>query len=571
MISRRTLSGISILTLALLYLAGSAGNALGQCQTSQIDKIADSSPFPQSFFGHATAIEGDVAVVGAYKDWTVDREAGTVFVYRHNGSGWIEEAELVPSDLAADDEFGVSVGVSGNTIVVGSHFDDDKGEDSGSAYVFTFDGRTWSQAAKLTASDGVPYDNFGYSVAIDGELIVVGANLDDDAGGNSGSAYIYERPTGGWSDMRETAKLTSSDAATNDEFGKSVSIDRETVVIGAHYDSSVSASLCGAVYLFQLKNSEWMEQAKLTASDPADQDRLGISVSIDGDLVAAGAWGDDDDGLQSGSVYLFEKPPGVWRDMTQTAKLTASDAVDGDHFGWSVAVNGDHVVVGAPAHLMDGSGYGAAYAFDRPAAGWTDMTETAMYTASDGAQDDEYGTSVAVSGERFVVGAPFHKTGNSYGAGAAYINGGLSDCQPNGILDACDLALGSSRDYDSDGIPDECEGPGEASGNIGWSMTIAKGEDGQISLFWEASCISTDDDYEIYEGTIGDFASHGSKYCSTGGARQMSFLPAEGGCYYLVVPASAICEGSYGIDSEGWERLSGTDACLPQVTTSCSE
>jgi hypothetical protein len=538
---------------------------------SQIDKIADSSPFPQSFFGHAMAIEGDVAVVGAYRDWTVERQAGTVFVFRHNGSGWIEEAELVPSDLAADDEFGVSVGVSGNAIVVGSHLDDDNGGNSGSAYVFTFDGRTWTQAAKLTASDGVPYHNFGYAVAIDGENIVVGANLDDDAGANSGSAYIFERPTGGWSDMRETAKLTASDAAANDEFGNSVSIDRETVVIGVHHGSSAGGLWCGAVYLFQLKNSGWTEQAKLTASDAADQDRLGISVSIDGDVVVAGAWGDDDGGLHSGSVYLFEKPPGVWKDMTETAKLTASDAVDGDHFGWSVAVDGDHVVVGAPAHLMDGSGYGAAYAFDRPAAGWTDMTETAMYTASDGAQYDDYGTAVAVSGERFAVGAPFHETGSTYAAGAAYINGGLADCQPNGILDACDLAMGTSRDYDADGIPDECEGPGDASGNVGWSLRMMKGEVDQISLSWEASCVGTDDDYEIYEGLIGDFAGHGSKYCSTGGTRQMSFVPAEEDSYYIVVPASAICEGSYGIDSEGEERPGGMDPCLPQVTTSCSE
>jgi hypothetical protein len=567
---RRTLAGLMTTAIAVQVIAGGVGTARGQCQAQQIAKLSDSTPFAQYFFGHSVAMDGDVVVIGAYRDWTADHEAGAVFVYRYSGSGWVEEAQFLAADAASDDEFGVSVGVSGNTIVVGSHFDDGGGVDSGAAYVFLFDGSRWKQVAKLTASDTMAYDNFGYSVAIDGDVVAVGANLDDHDGGvNSGSAYIFEKPGGGWTDMTETVKLVASDAEVNDEFGKSISVSDDTAVIGAHYDTTGSADLSGSAYVFRNGVSGWTQAAKLTASDPSDQDRFGLSVAIDGDVVVAGAWADDDGGTQTGSAYVFDRPLGGWTDMIQTAKLTASDAEAGDHLGWSVAVDGDHVVVGAPAHLWDGSGYGTAYVYERPAGGWADAIETARYTASDHAQDDAYGNSVAVDGFRAVVGAPFHKTAGYYGAGASYIHGGLADCQPNGVLDTCDVAGSTSADDNANGVPDECEAAGGGSGTVKESLIADKAGEDEITLFWDVSCIGTDNHYAIYEGTLGDFSSHSARFCSISGEVQITFLPAEGDTYYLVVPRSAVQEGSYGLDGDGQERPAAVEPCLPRVTAEC--
>ena len=190
---------------------------------------------------------------------------------------WIQQAKLTAGDGAADDRFGYSVAISGDTIVVGAPWDDDNGTNSGSAYVFVKPGSGWAdmtQTAKLTAADGAADDSLGYSVAISGDTIVVGAAWDDDNGIDSGSAYVFVQPGGGWADMTQTAKLTAGDGAANDFFGISVAISSDTIVLGAYYD--------------------------------------------------------DDNGTDSGSAYVFVQPGGGWADMTQTAKLTAGDGAAND-------------------------------------------------------------------------------------------------------------------------------------------------------------------------------------------------------------------------------------------------
>ena len=302
---------VDVVVLILFSLAA-VSTAQAQCQGPEIAKLNDTGPGSQYFFGQSVAIDGDVAVVGAYRDWTATRQAGAVLVYRFDGSAWTQEAKLIPTDIGDDDEFGISVGVSGDTLVVGSHFDDDGGKDSGSAYVFTYDGANWQQSAKLSASDAVGWDNFGYSVAIDGDVIVVGANLEDVNGINSGAAYLFEKPAGGWVTTTETAKLSAGDGEENDEFGKSVAVSGTTAVVGAHYDLVAETGGQGSAYVFSKSGSAWSQVAKLTATDGEWADRLGISVAVADGLVVAGAWGDDDAANQGGAVYLFERPSGGW-------------------------------------------------------------------------------------------------------------------------------------------------------------------------------------------------------------------------------------------------------------------
>ena len=361
---------------------------------------------------------------------------------------FIQKAKLTASDGAANDQFGWSVSVSGDVVVVGALLDDSY---KGSAYMFVKPVGGWSnmtQTAKLTASDGAANDQFGWSVSVSGDVVVVGAPVDDSY---KGSAYLFVKPVGGWSNMTQTAKLTASDWAANDQFGWSVSVSGDTVVVGAPVDDSFK----GSAYVFVQPVGGWSnmtQTAKLTALDGADEDVFGASVSVSGDTVLVGAYGDDDSGSYSGSVYVFVKPVGGWSNMTQTAKLTASDGAADDEFGRSVSVSGDVVVVGASKGIFDS---GSAYVFVKPVGGWSNMTQNGKLTASDGAVGGRFGWSVSLSGDTVVVGA-FANDDNGSESGSAYMFvkpvGGWSNMTQTAKLTASD---------------------GAANDQFGWSVSVS--------------------------------------------------------------------------------------------------
>ena len=226
-----------------------------------------------------------------------------------------EQTKLLATDGASSDNFGEPVSVSEDTVVVGAVLDDDNGTSSGSAYVFIRSGTTWTQQAKLTASDGAADDFFGFSVSVSGDTAVVGARFEDDKGSNSGSAYVFVRSGTTWT---QQAKLTASDGAADDNFGDSVSVSGDTVVVGASGDDGNK----GSAYVFVRSGTTWSQQAKLTASDGAVGDIFGISISVSGDTTVVGAAFDGDNGDFSGSAYVFIRSGTAW---TQQAKLTASD------------------------------------------------------------------------------------------------------------------------------------------------------------------------------------------------------------------------------------------------------
>ena len=283
-------------------------------------------------------------------------------------------------------------------------------EDAGARYPLTID--PLLEHAKLTASDSLAGDLLGHSVAVSDDTVVVGAPRDDILfpSVNQGSAYVFVKPGGGWVSAHETAKLTASDGAESDFFGTSVAVSGDTVVVGAERDDVGANADQGSAYVFVKPGGGWVsatETAKLTASDGAANDRLGQSVAVSGDTVVVGAPLDIDVTAGPGSAYVFVEPGGGWVSATETAKLTASDGATDDSFGHSVAVSGDTVVVGA---CFDNVGpnpnQGSAYVFVKPGGGWVSATETAKLTASDGAANDRLGQSVAVSGDTVVVGAP---------------------------------------------------------------------------------------------------------------------------------------------------------------------
>ena len=383
----------------------------------QVAKLTAGDGEASDYFGYSVAVDGDTAVVGAYGD---DSSKGAAYVLVRQSGEWSQVAKLTASDGQGSDQFGRSVSVDGDTVVVGAHKDDasDTVTNSGSAYVFTKPDDGWNddeydgtETAKLTASDGAANDEFGFSVAVDGDTVVVGAHKDDDKGAESGSVYVFTKPNTGWADASETVKLTASDGVADDNFGFSVTVDGDTMAVGAPQNDD-----SGSAYVFTRQTGVWSQVAKLTASDRAD-DNFGISVAVfeedeeEGeDTVVVGAYWDDDNGGEPGSVYVFTNATNsVWDDARETAKLTASDGAVDDNFGRSVAVNGNTAVVGATQDDDKGSNSGSAYLFTKPVTGWATATETAKLTASDGAPSDTFGISVAMAddtdGYTVVVGA----------------------------------------------------------------------------------------------------------------------------------------------------------------------
>ena len=308
-------------------------------------------------FGRAVAVSGDTAVIGAYWDDDGGTESGSAYVFTRSGGVWSQQAKLTASDPGAFDWFGISVAVSGDTAVIGARWDNDGGIDSGSAYVFTRSGEVWSQQAKLIPSDLAANDFFGISVAVSGDTAVIGAYWDNDGGTDSGSAYVFTRSGVAWS---EQAKLTASDSTADDLFGYAVAVSGDTAVIGA-YANDDGGTDSGSAYVFARSGVAWSEQAKLTAaSDSAAGDQFGISVAVSGDTAVIGADSDDDGGTASGSAYVFTRSGGAWNQQT---KLTASDSAANDFFGVAVAVSGDTAVIGAIGNDDGGSESGSAYVF----------------------------------------------------------------------------------------------------------------------------------------------------------------------------------------------------------------
>ena len=287
--------------LRVLYIT-SLVSVASASSWSQQQKLTASDADNYDSFGMSVSISGDYAVVGAYADDDAGGSSGSAYIFVRNGTTWTEQEKLTASDAASRDKFGNSVSISGDYAVVGAYTDDDGGSsNSGSAYIFVRNGTTWSQQQKLTASDAAAGDQFGNSVSISGDYAVVGAYADDDAGGQSGSAYIFVRNGTAWTEQQ---KLTASDAASSDQFGRSVSISGDYAVVGAHQNAG-AGSRSGSAYIFVRNGTTWTEQEKLTASDAASGDYFGSSVSISGDYAVVGAYADNDAGSQSGSAYIL--------------------------------------------------------------------------------------------------------------------------------------------------------------------------------------------------------------------------------------------------------------------------
>jgi len=382
-------------------------------------------------FGSNVAMSGFNALIGSYGDDDDGVSSGSARFFRFDGNSWVDQGKFYSSDIAQEDFFGFRVAVSGNTALISSYGDDDAGDFSGSVYVFERIGGVWTQVQKLVASDAATFDDFGFSLAIDGDYAVISSYLDDDFGNFSGSAYVFKRTAGVWT---ETQKLLPNAGAANQQFGFAVDIEGSQIIIGSRNDGT-SVSFGGAAYIYERTGGTWAQTAKIKPSDNTANKVFGSAVSISQGIVLVGALGDNAGASSSGAAYVFEKVGVNW---TQKAKLKTDTIVANEYFGYSVDNIGKKLIIGAyRGKNATFSANGSAFIFDGTSGSYV---QTQKLTATDGALNDYFGIHVAMSGKNAIIGAQYN---DQFGenSGAAYFFADCTDLNANGICDFAESSI----------------------------------------------------------------------------------------------------------------------------------
>ncbi|MCB1582128.1 MAG: FG-GAP repeat protein [Xanthomonadales bacterium] len=384
-------------------------NAIKQAVFEQKLTAADGAA--EARYGISVALWEDVAMIGADFDDEVAVDAGAVYVYTFDGGSWVFQQKLMASDADQGDGFGGSISLQGDRVVIGSPLDNSPAGDSGSAYVFQYNGSAWLEQQKLTASDAGGSDYFGRYLDLDGDRIMITALGDDDAGTDAGAAYVFDFNGSSW---QQTTKLTASDGITGDGFGFSVSLDGDQALVGAMLSDQAGTS-SGKAYVFEFNGSAWTEVQKLTASDGAAQALFGASVDLLDNRAVIGANRDSGNTTASGSAYVFEHNGTVW---TESQKLNVSGIPTGGNFGVDVSLLGNRILIGAnrddeAVTLPSGS----VYMFDYDGSTWQ---QSDVLLANDAAWDDQFGFAVSHSSGRIIAGA-FKDDDQGDQSGSAYV------------------------------------------------------------------------------------------------------------------------------------------------------
>ena len=439
-------------------------------------------------FGYAVAFDGDTVLVGAHRGDVTATDQGAAYAFLLHDSKHDEQQKLVAHDGDESDFLGDAVALSGDTLVVGAYGDNiGDNANQGSVYVFTRNGTEWTFQQKISAEDGAAGDNFGSAVAIDGDTLVVGARYDDvDGNSDLGSAYVFTRSGTVWTFQQKLKNIEAVNA--NDNFGFAVALSGETVLVGAR---GVSNSK-GAAYVFIRNGTVWTQQTKLNASDGAAGDDFGLSVSLSGNTAVIGAPFDTVDMKGSqGSAYVFTRTGTVW---TERKKLTANDGAADDRFGRAVAVSQDIVVVGAVHDTIGtNTSQGSAYVFG---SNWEFMQKL---TARDGAADDRFGNSVAISENNLVIGSSYESTLTELNQGSAYVFTFLGRWEQQQKLTAAD---GAKQDYFGESVA--ISGDVVAVGASGDDFD-QKTSQGSAYVFVAPACALALSPERLHNGVVGVF------------------------------------------------------------------
>nr|WP_261344741.1 Calx-beta domain-containing protein [Gimesia chilikensis] len=441
-------------------------------------------------FGNAIEVSGDYMVVGAIHSDIAATDGGAAYVYIRNRQGtpdnesddtWDYHSTLTAFDAEAGDQFGTSIAIDGDTIVIGSLLDDDQGDDSGSAYVYRLVDNVWSLEEKLTATDGREGDQFGISVSIEDSTIVVGARYHnyfisafDD---HTGAAYVFDRSGTDWT---QTQKLTASNHSDQDAFGHDVLIKNDAIYItGLRAAVDDSPSGTGAIYIFHNQDGAWTEQQIIGPPDGEYDDWFGYDIHVDGNFLGAVSAADDE---FKGSVYLFKNNAGTWEFQQ---KLTPPVGNQLDRSAFSIRISGTTLAIGSL--LSDGqtTDSGAVFLYQLISGDWV---ESQTISALDGAEQDYFGHAVAFSGDQIIVGAPQNdEAGNN--VGKVYV---FRTFAPQ-----INIIPTSQKEGDQGEtiFTFEVERVGQSSGDLDFESTI----DFETVDF---SATLADHDYEFQSGTI---------------------------------------------------------------------
>ena len=374
------------------------------------DKLISSDGNNADGFGISASLDGDYAVIGAAEhDDGIELDYGSAYIFKRNVNEWNEIDVILADTITSDDFFGNSVSINGTKVVVGCIGDDDNGIDSGSVFTFENDSDNFLLTSKVFSTDGFAYRYFGSTIAMDGDWLLVGVPTDNDAGEAAGAAYIFH-----WNgvDWEEISKICGSDTESGDQFGYSVKINGMDLLVSAPYEDSQDNN-AGAVYFFDFNGIDWDEQ-KVMADDGEAHNHFGYSIDLNDDTIVVGAPDRNENGNASGSVYLFTKNGEYW---LQTNKITPSDNSLYDYFGSSLAISDDWIGIGSSGNDEAGNSSGAVYFYQKNGEVWTEQDKV---VALDTEQTDNFGYAIDLDGEYALISA-IHDDDNGPNSGSAYI------------------------------------------------------------------------------------------------------------------------------------------------------
>ncbi len=422
MIELRKICFLIVLTILLTVGVGNV-TAAPQLKGSAAEIKLVGDPANETDFGRSVAIDGNLIAVGV----GADGANGALYLYRRAGRNYVLEAKLDCPDDPVGAEFGRSVAIKGNMLFVGARFAqaadtdndgdiDEQDADAGAVYIFKKYGSIWNLEQKITPPYPQPQSNFGRALAVQGDTLIVTARKYDSDSENDGTAYEYVFRSGLWT--YQTEIIPATEPADEAYFGQSVAIQGDLMVIGARNDNPNKA---GSLYVFRRTSTGWCQIARLTPQDGEKNDQYGFTVAIAGNTIAVGARRADfvkGTKLETdeGAAYVYSVNG---NNVEFVTILTASDTTAGDEFGQSIAIAGDVIAVGAPkTDIEQNADQGAIYLFRRMGNRWAEVNKV---KASDGAAGDGFGYSMAAYGNYLVTGAHFANVNGSQQAGAAYV------------------------------------------------------------------------------------------------------------------------------------------------------
>ncbi len=433
-----------------LVLPSLVVEARSQCLSIEREHWLPATPRNSGQFATSVALSGNYAAVGASLEDGAAIDSGAVHVYERGPGGWALQQRLSPVALAAGDEFGISVALDGDVLVVGARSDDTQGSETGAAYVFVRGAGGWQQRLKLLASDATSSTRpfFGESVAISGDTIVIGANMVDHTcsppGHECGQAYVFVAPPGGWAaapdPLPEVRRLrSSSPLPDNAQLGGTVAIKNDVIVVGAIHDTSQASPNTGVAYVYVRPAGGWASggpaplgettrlEPCLTNAPAQIDDLFGLGVSVDQGVIAVGAYrgqGASPSIQDTGAVYVFREPVGGWPPMTTmiacpTLVPDSLRAFDG--FGHRLEVDGNRLIAAASLHELPGATQaGQVYVYDYDGLTMT-WDESRWLRASDAAATDTFGFGLALEGDTAIVGAIVDDHSGMTDAGSVYV------------------------------------------------------------------------------------------------------------------------------------------------------